>query len=225
MGMRNMVIPGQRIQTTVVTMLTAPRMVPRPDTIRPTAHRSPPDPGERTASDSGVYPVHPKSAAPPGTTNPASTSSPPNRNSQNDSALSRGKATSGAPICRGSTRFAKPKTTGVAYNSSITVPCTVNSWLYCSLDRNCSPGIASSVRISSAMIPALKKNANDAARYIWPINLWSVVLTSPYSTAPKLFRRAGYGRPGVNGTSTAVTRGRYPGRSRAKRCLPPRPHG
>lgn len=79
--------------------------------------------------------------------------------------------------------------------------------------------MASSVRISNAMIPALKKKANDTARYIWPINLWSVVLTSPYRTAPKRFRRAGNGRPGVNGTSTAVTPGRYPGVAGTKRCL------
>ena len=45
--------------------------------------------------------------------------------------------------------------------SSISVPCIVNSWLYCSLLRNCRPGRASSVRISSAMMPAIRKNTND----------------------------------------------------------------
>ncbi|SKX78143.1 Uncharacterised protein [Mycobacteroides abscessus subsp. abscessus] len=53
-GMRNIVMPGARRQTTVVTMLTAPRMVPRPDTPRPMIHRSAPTPGECTASVSGV---------------------------------------------------------------------------------------------------------------------------------------------------------------------------
>ena len=38
----------------------------------------------------------------------------PNKNSQNEKAFSRGNATSGAPICSGSTRFAKPNTIGVA---------------------------------------------------------------------------------------------------------------
>ena len=44
------------------------------------------------------------------------------------------------------------------------VPCMVNSWLYCSFDKNCRPGAASSVRISSASSPPMKKNdeAGDA---------------------------------------------------------------
>ena len=53
-GIRNIVMPGARRQTIVVTMLTAPRIVPRPATTRPMIHRSAPAPGEWTASDSGV---------------------------------------------------------------------------------------------------------------------------------------------------------------------------
>ena len=53
-GIRNMVMPGARMQMIVVTKLTAPRIVPRPAIHRPMTHRSPPTPGERTASDSGV---------------------------------------------------------------------------------------------------------------------------------------------------------------------------
>ena len=53
-GIRNIVIPGARMQTTVVIMLTAPRMVPRPATTRPMTHRSPPAPGEWMASLNGV---------------------------------------------------------------------------------------------------------------------------------------------------------------------------
>ena len=53
-GIRNIVIPGARMQTTVVIMLTPPRMVPRPATIRPMIHRSPPGPGEWMASVNGV---------------------------------------------------------------------------------------------------------------------------------------------------------------------------
>ena len=53
-GIRNIVMPGARRQTIVVMKLTAPRMVPSPATIRPIAHRSPPTPGEWTASESGV---------------------------------------------------------------------------------------------------------------------------------------------------------------------------
>ncbi len=53
-GIRNIVIPGARRQTIVVVMLTAPRIVPRPDTARPMIHRSPPTPGACVALDSGV---------------------------------------------------------------------------------------------------------------------------------------------------------------------------
>ena len=53
-GIRNIVMPGARMQTIVVMKLTPPRIVPRPDTTRPTIHRSAPAPGERMASDSGV---------------------------------------------------------------------------------------------------------------------------------------------------------------------------
>ena len=51
------------------------------------------------------------------------------------------------------------------------MPCMVNSWLYCSLDRNCRPGAASSVRMNSAISPPMKKNAKHATTYIMPITL------------------------------------------------------
>ena len=53
-GIRNMVMPGARMQMIVVMKLTAPRMVPRPAIHSPITHRSPPTPGDRTAFDSGV---------------------------------------------------------------------------------------------------------------------------------------------------------------------------
>jgi len=53
-GIRNIVMPGARMHTTVVIMLTAPRIVPRPPTARPRIHRSAPAPGEWMASVSGV---------------------------------------------------------------------------------------------------------------------------------------------------------------------------
>ena len=53
-GIRNIVMPGHRIHTTVVIMLTAPRMVPRPPTASPRIHRSEPTPGLCAASDSGM---------------------------------------------------------------------------------------------------------------------------------------------------------------------------
>ncbi len=43
--------------------------------------------------------------------------------------LSRGNATSGAPICNGMMQLAKPTNSGVAKSSSMIVPCMVKSWL------------------------------------------------------------------------------------------------
>ncbi|GAA2957652.1 hypothetical protein GCM10020227_25960 [Streptomyces flavovirens] len=53
-GMRNMVIPGARMQMIVVMKLTAPRMDPKPDSATPMIHMSAPTPGEWVASDSGA---------------------------------------------------------------------------------------------------------------------------------------------------------------------------
>ncbi len=81
--------------------------------------------------------------------------------------------------------FAKPMNSGVANSSSMSVPCMVNSWLYWSLVRNCSPGRASSARISMAMTPAMRKNTNEVTRYIWPISLWSVVVNQLTTAEPR----------------------------------------
>ncbi len=44
-GIRNIVIPGARMQMMVVMKLTAPRIVPKPPKARPKTHRLPPRPG------------------------------------------------------------------------------------------------------------------------------------------------------------------------------------
>jgi hypothetical protein len=98
--------------------------------------------------------------------------SPPKRNSQKESMFSRGKATSGAPICSGMIALAKPANRGVANKSIMMVPCIVKSWLYCSL--LCTiwmPGSKSSARITRAMRPPMQKKMNDAIRYMYPIVL------------------------------------------------------
>ena len=69
-GIRNIVMPGARSVRIVVIMLTAPRIVPRPDSTRPMIHMSAPAPGELTALFSGEYANQPKSAAPPGVMKP-----------------------------------------------------------------------------------------------------------------------------------------------------------
>ena len=79
--------------------------------------------------------------------------------------FSRGKATSGAPICSGISALANPANSGVANSSSMIVPCMVNSWLYCSgVSTTCSPGLASSARITSAMMPARMNQMNEVMK-------------------------------------------------------------
>ena len=53
-GIRNIVMPGARSVRIVVMMLTAPRMVPRPDRVRPKIQRSAPALGEKTTLFSGA---------------------------------------------------------------------------------------------------------------------------------------------------------------------------
>ena len=91
-------------------------------------------------------------------------------------------------------RFAKAKNSGVANSSSMIVPCIVNSWLYCSGDRNCIPGRASSPRMSMAIMPPTMKNANEVARYIRPMVLWSVVRSRLDSREPFSATWTGLGR-------------------------------
>src|SRR3954471_20853538 len=64
------------------------------------------------------------------------------------------------------------------------VPCMVNSWLYCSGDRNWRPGRPTSARISRAITPPTMKNPNVVTRYITPICLWSVVRNSRNNALP-----------------------------------------
>ena len=85
--------------------------------------------------------------------------------------LSRGNATSGAPICSGSTSFVNPMNSGVANSSSMRMPCMVNSSLYCWSDTKCWSGPSSWIRISSAMTPAHRKKKNEVIRYRCPMIL------------------------------------------------------
>src|SRR5262249_57528360 len=78
-GIRNMVMPGARMQMIVVMKLTALRMVPKPESTSPMIHISEPMPGERIASLRGAYANQPNDAAPSGVKKPATTMRPPNR--------------------------------------------------------------------------------------------------------------------------------------------------
>jgi hypothetical protein len=100
MGIRNSVIPGARILKIVTRKLMAPRIELVPMRMRPTIHRSVPVP-LYWACVSGGYSVQPAAAAPSLIRKPEAISSPPSGSSQNDSALIRGNAMSGAPIWSG----------------------------------------------------------------------------------------------------------------------------
>ena len=93
--------------------------------------------------------------------------------------------------------MAKPKTIGVANNSSMIAPCMVNSWLYCSGDRNCMPGLANSARSSSAITPPMTKKPNAVVRYINPTCLASVVRRSRANAEPRTGRCTGHGRVSI----------------------------
>ena len=103
--------------------------------------------------------------------------------------------------------MAKANTIGVAKNSSMIVPCMVNSWLYCSGERNCRPGRASSARMSSAMKPPIRKNTNDVTRYMSPICFASVVRSSRANAEPLIGWRTGQGRVTIGFGATVVTNG------------------
>ena len=94
---------------------------------------------------------------------------------QNDSALSRGNAMSGAPIISGSTKFASPANTGITNRKMRIVACTENTPLNCSGVRNCIPGLASCARISIASRPPTSRKKNEVTVYWMPITLWSVL--------------------------------------------------
>ena len=166
-GMRNIVMPGARSVRIVAMKFTEPRMVPKPWKARPIVHRCPPRPGVNVVFDSGAYAVHPNEAAPCGVRKPEIAMSEPKRNSQKANAFRRGNATSGAPICSGMMTLAKPANSGVANISSMSVPCIVNSWLYCSfVSRICIPGSHSSRRMMRAITPPTQKKMNEAIRYM-----------------------------------------------------------
>ena len=65
------------------------------------------------------------------------------------------------------------------------VPCMVNSWLYCSGERNCIPGRASSARMNSAIRPPIMNQVNDVAMYMTPRTLGSVVCRYCRNFAPR----------------------------------------
>jgi hypothetical protein len=53
----------------------------------------------------------------------------------------------------------------------------------------CRPGRAGSARISSVIMPSIRKKANDVISYRWPLTLWSVVVSHFITNWPSERRR------------------------------------
>jgi hypothetical protein len=128
----------------------------------------------------------------------------PNAYNQYANEFNRGNDTSGAPTCSGTTKLANANTIGVAKNSSIIVPCIVNSSLYCSVDRNCNSGRASSARINNARNPPTVNQTSEVTRYITPISLASVVRNTRPTNEPFTAGRTGAGRATIGFGATVV---------------------
>ena len=99
-GTRIIDMPLVRMLRMVTMRLMAPVSEAMPVICRPSAHRSMPLVGEKATLEFGAYMNQPPSAAPP-RIHDVLTNRPPNRKHQNPKALIRGKATSRAPICKG----------------------------------------------------------------------------------------------------------------------------
>src|SRR3712207_3025357 len=101
-------------------------------------------------------------------------------------------------------RLPNAKNSGVAKNSNMIVPCMVNSWLYCSGERNCSPGRAISPRISMAITPPTTNQKKDVAVYSRPMVLWSVVRSRLRKREPLVTGGAALGRETIGCGASAV---------------------
>ncbi len=68
---------------------------------------------------------------------------------------------SGAPICSGTRKLARPKAMGTAKRNIMMLPCMVKSWLKVDCDTRSCPGWASSARMSRASAPPTRKNPKE----------------------------------------------------------------
>ena len=165
------VMPGARMFRMVTTMLMAPMIDEAP--IRCTAKIARSMPGPICAV-SGAYRVQPAAVAPPGTKNDVVSSVAATGSSQKLKLFMRAKAMSEAPICSGTSQFAKPTKAGMIAPNTMIRPCIVVNWLNNSGLKNCRPGWKSSVRSNSARVPPSNSMIRANTRYIVPMSLWFV---------------------------------------------------
>src|SRR5918998_2298190 len=171
-GIRQKVIPGARMVMIVTRKLSAVAIDDAPANCTPMVKNNCPI---GTSVDSGAYAVQPVAKEPPGAKNDAVIITPAIGSSQNDSALSRGNAMSGAPIISGMTKFARPANTGMMNRKIISDAWTLKRPLYVFGSTNCEPGAASSARTSIASRPPISMKKNDVTTYWIPMTLWSVL--------------------------------------------------
>ena len=81
-GIRNIVMPGARMQKIVVMKLTAPRMVPKPASASPMIHRSAPEAGREQLGVQRRVGEPAERRRSVGVRNPSIAMVPPKRNSQ-----------------------------------------------------------------------------------------------------------------------------------------------
>jgi len=102
--------------------------------------------------------------------------SPPTTSRYQLNRLMRGNARSRAPIIMGKKKFPRVAgMEGMRKKKIITTPCIVNSLLYVSDDTRSPCGVRSSMRISVAKIPPMRKKKVIVPRYSRPMRLWSLV--------------------------------------------------
>src|SRR3954452_22723795 len=94
-GMRQKLMPGARIVLLVTRKFSAVAIDEAPANCTPIVKNTCPS---GAVTDSGAYAVQPLAKEPPGAANDRSIMIPASGSIQNDSALSRGNAMSGAPI-------------------------------------------------------------------------------------------------------------------------------
>src|SRR6266516_140491 len=109
--------PGALIFSIVTRKFTELIVIETVISIRAPAPRLNPMVGVNSVAVWGEYSVQPRSGA------------APKRKNQKLIAFRRGNARSRAPICKGMTKFAKPKASGDKTQKIINSPCTVTNWL------------------------------------------------------------------------------------------------
>ena len=120
---------------------------------------------------SGGYIVQPPAGAPPGMNSVDSKMPKATGRIQNDQLFMRGSAMSGAPIISGIIQLARPTNAGMTAPKTMISACIVVIWLKNSGCTNCSPGIASSERMTIAIAPPMKNIVRLKIRYIVPMSL------------------------------------------------------